>query len=92
MTVDKETLRTAFERWYSEDGRYPKAVERDPNGQYVLISAGNAWDVWCAAFDSLGEPFAYFQRNIGWDSWEQVIAGAGDEPGVVAAYRLPEVK
>lgn len=35
------------------------------------------------------EPFAYFQRNEGWNSWEEVIPSAAGQEGVVAAYRRP---
>ena len=35
--------RAAFEAWYSEDGKWPKAIERDENGSYILMSAANAW-------------------------------------------------
>lgn len=33
------------------------------------------------------EPFAYFQFNEAWGSWEQVVPEAANRPGVVAAYR-----
>lgn len=42
-----------------------------------------------AALAANSEPFAYFQRNEGWNCWEEVIASAAGEPGVVAAYRHP---
>lgn len=35
------------------------------------------------------EPFAYFQRNEGWDMWEQVAHEHRHEEGVVPAYRAP---
>jgi hypothetical protein len=34
------------------------------------------------------QPFAYFQRNP-WGNWEEVMASAAGEEGVVAAYRAP---
>lgn len=36
------------------------------------------------------EPFAYFQRNESWDTWEQVADEHKDaHEGIVAAYRRP---
>ena len=40
-----EPERAAFEAWFSEDGRYPQAVERSGNG-YKLMSAHSAWTAW----------------------------------------------
>lgn len=37
------------------------------------------------------EPFAYFQRNEGWDTWEQVAHEHRHEEGVVPAYRSPPI-
>lgn len=46
------TLRQRFERWYSDDGKSPKAVERDGRGGYLLLQTANAWTVWQAADES----------------------------------------
>lgn len=35
------------------------------------------------------KPFAHFQWNEVWRSWEQVLDEAAGQPHVVAAYRLP---
>ncbi|WP_447910536.1 hypothetical protein [Brevundimonas bullata] len=44
-----------------------------------------------AALREMGEqkPFAHFQWNEGWRSWEQVVDEAAGQPRVVAAYRFP---
>jgi hypothetical protein len=41
------TIRPAFERWFSEDGKWPAAVLRDGSG-YMLASAQAAWTAWKA--------------------------------------------
>lgn len=38
--------RAAFERWFSNEGSNPRAVERNPKGVYRLASADSAWEVW----------------------------------------------
>lgn len=45
-----EQMREAFERHMSDDGKFPKAVERSGDG-YRLLQTQNAWDAWkaCAA-------------------------------------------
>lgn len=35
--------RTAFEAWFSDDGKYPRACERSREGGYVLAHAADAW-------------------------------------------------
>lgn len=42
------TVRLAFERWFSDDGKWPKAVERGAGGCYMLASAQAAWEAWKA--------------------------------------------
>ena len=41
--------RTAFEAWFSDDGKYPRACERSREGGYVLAHAADAWHAWQAA-------------------------------------------
>lgn len=36
-----------------------------------------------------GEPFAHFQMNRGWNSYEEVIPSAAGSEGVIAAYTHP---
>ncbi len=38
--------RAAFEKYYSEDGLWPKAIERSHSGGYRLMQAQAAWDIW----------------------------------------------
>ena len=42
-------MREAFEKWMTQDGRWPKAVEQH-NGTYVLMQAASAWEAWRAAW------------------------------------------
>lgn len=59
MTIDKESLRPAFEQWAMEKiGCDQKSIEKDDAGDYVSDSLVVLWQGWCAAFDSLGEPVA----------------------------------
>jgi hypothetical protein len=39
--------RDAFEKWLSEDGKWPKAIERDGDS-YKLIQANSSWIAWQA--------------------------------------------
>jgi hypothetical protein len=41
-----EELRAAFEADYSVDGWFPKLIERDAAGMYVLSGAAMAWKYW----------------------------------------------
>ena len=41
--------RTAFEAWFSDDGKYPRACERSREGGCVLAHAADAWHAWQAA-------------------------------------------
>lgn len=40
--------RHAFEKWMSDNGLWPKAVEKDYQGNYKLLSVSSAWTVWQA--------------------------------------------
>lgn len=72
----------------------------DPDSGYAEMAdrlmAGEQYDLpsWIAmqvmARGSLTtEPFAHFQWNSGWNTWEQVVPEAAGQEGVVAAYRTP---
>lgn len=52
ITYEQRTwrkVRAQFERWFSDDGKSPKAIERDDSGNYKLGSAAWAWTAWQAA-------------------------------------------
>ena len=49
-TVRPDHVREAFEAWYSNDGKWPAAVERSDFGpSYKLGAAEHAWTAWQAA-------------------------------------------
>lgn len=48
--IPEAQARQAFERWYSDGGQYPRAIERDRNGAYILAQASNAWATWVACW------------------------------------------
>ncbi len=52
MTLDE--VRERFERWYSDGGTWPAALERSGSG-YRLMQAQAAWVVWLAAFKDAAE-------------------------------------
>lgn len=53
MTINKESLRSAFERWWVDSyGESVGPVTSD--GGYAHQSTDADWLVWCAAFESLG--------------------------------------
>lgn len=41
--------RDAFEFLMAEDGKWSRAVERNRNGEYILMQTASAWPVWRAA-------------------------------------------
>ena len=47
---DSGDMRAAFERDYSEDGKWPKAVERNKAGDYKFVGASAAWETWQRAW------------------------------------------
>lgn len=50
MSNDLKPCRDAFEHWFSDEGKSPRAVER--NGDcYKLMQAHAAWQAWQAAWN-----------------------------------------
>lgn len=47
-----ESVRQAFEHWFSDEGKHPNAVQRQGDG-YILASAHIAWSAWQVAYTSL---------------------------------------
>lgn len=43
-------MREAFEYWFSDQGKYPKSIEKGINGNYKLMAAYSAWATWQAAW------------------------------------------
>ena len=43
-------MRAAFERWYSDSGKWSQSVERNSSGEgYKYAEAASAWTAWKAA-------------------------------------------
>jgi hypothetical protein len=47
--MSTEAVRAEFERWFSEDGAWPAAIEKDRSGEYKLAAAVSSWHTWEAA-------------------------------------------
>lgn len=45
---DMEESRKQFEAWFSNDGKYPEAVDKSGR-DYLLASACAAWEAWVAS-------------------------------------------
>lgn len=56
-----DEMQEQFERWYLDDGAWPKAILKDENGNYKYIGAASAWNIWRAS------------RKAGRDSMRQEI-------------------
>jgi len=55
--MSTEQMREAFERHMSDNGKFPKAVERSGEG-YKLLQSQNAWHEWTACAAALTAPAA----------------------------------
>ena len=60
MTNDKE----AFEKWFSDDGKWPSSIERDKNGNYKYAVATNQWNIWQAARAEPAKEIAALKSQI----------------------------
>lgn len=49
MTHHTDAERALFEAVASDDGKWPKAIERDAKGNYLLLTTANGWMWWQAA-------------------------------------------
>ena len=83
--------REAFEKWMSNDGQWPSAIEREADGGYKLMQAASHWNAWQAraalAATPAAEPFGYFKAEpFGWTD-----CGPDDE-GAVALYEKPQAQ
>jgi hypothetical protein len=47
---NRDPVRAAFEKWFSEDGKFPRATERSDRGEYLLAQAASSWTAWQAAW------------------------------------------
>lgn len=54
MTNNDELERERFENWASDEGKYPRAVEKR-GGEYLLLATQSKWETWQAALSSKQE-------------------------------------
>lgn len=64
-----DTKRNDFEAWYSDQGLFPKSVQRSGDG-YVLMQANLSWIAWQAAIASQPERAALPQAEKCGLSWD----------------------
>ena len=84
MTHQEEAERAAFEAVASDDGKWPKAIERDAKGNYLLLTTANGWMWWQAARRAPAAPVPQGLREAAqavvdrWDTplWKDVPATA----------------
>ena len=84
--MDIEQIRKDFEEWMGDGGLSPRAIERNSKGDYRLMQAANAWEVWKAAHTHYAksaapvvppEPFGYFKPFVdGWMDRKETDEGA----------------
>ncbi|MGN5375849.1 hypothetical protein [Sphingomonas hankookensis] len=70
------------------DSGYAEMADRLMGGEQYQLPSWVAMQV-MARSTIAAEPFAHFQWNSGWSSWEQVVPEAAGQEGVIAAYRTP---
>lgn len=49
-----DKMREEFEEYFTENGKWPRSVEKNSDGHYLLSSAASSWPIWQAARDSVG--------------------------------------
>jgi hypothetical protein len=50
-----DEMRKAFEDWATNNGRYPRAVERTTDGSYKLMKTNTDWIAWATAWNAAME-------------------------------------
>lgn len=100
MTINRESLRPAFELWARDRNiQLTMDVGRE---DYQYPTAKAAWAAWCAAFESLGEPVLYLRVRNGTPDWGEDCVSpdtacldefrSDSSYSALPLYRLPEVK
>jgi len=49
----EDAVRENFESWYSDNGKYSKAIERNSSGGYIFGETNVSWDAWLACAKKL---------------------------------------
>lgn len=97
ISIDKEALRPVFERWaVPYIGEPFNSTEFIINGRYNSPHMQRAWEAFCGAFESLGEPVAYASAErpnalVSAAQFDSALPKRREEYSI-SLYRLPEVK
>ena len=75
--------REAFEAWFSDQGRFPRACEKGRDGSYLLQHANTSWIAWQAARAAALEEAARKVENY---------CGAWDDEGYALAMEIRALK
>lgn len=80
MTHHTDTERQAFEAVASDDGKWPKAIERDAKGNYLLLTTANGWMWWQAARRAPAVPDQSIIEAVdGWFARNTCLGGCSDK-------------
>lgn len=44
--MNNNETRESFDKWFSNEGEWPKAIERSERGEYLLSAACVGWKTW----------------------------------------------
>lgn len=80
--MDIEQIRQDFEEWFSEGGLSQRALERNSVGNYRLMQAASAWEVWKAAHTHYAKSAAPAEDG------EQLATGGQPQADAQDAERL----
>jgi hypothetical protein len=80
MTHHTDAERALFEAVASDDGKWPKAIERDAKGNYLLLTTANGWMWWRAARRAPSVPDQSIIEAVdGWFARNTAIGGCSDK-------------
>lgn len=64
LQTQLDAARVDFERWFSNYSHFPRAIERNAEGNYVLAQAADAWSVWSDCADHYANRIAELERQL----------------------------
>jgi|GEM_PF-2675792 len=80
MTHHTDAERALFEAVASDDGKWPKAIERDAKGNYLLLTTANGWMWWQAARRAPSMPDQSIIEAVdGWFARNTALGGCSDK-------------
>ena len=69
-------VRSAFEAVASDNGQWPRAIERDLNGNYLLMATARGWSWWQAACAALADTPSTDTKSIELEATEDMLSTA----------------